>query len=108
MGIWRWIRDVIAEQGDQEEVPIHLERGEDGGYDFRTELIESSTRAGYYPGAAPIHVKIITERGSGLLLGAQIVGGPGSGPGPRWCWSVTSSTSWWPRPPPTRCSTRRC
>ena len=27
----------------------------------------------------PITVKLITERGSGLLLGAQIVGGPGSG-----------------------------
>ena len=54
-------------------------QAEEGGYDYRTELIESSTRAGYYPGAAPIHVKIITERGSGLLLGAQIVGGPGSG-----------------------------
>src|SRR5215218_7223209 len=54
-------------------------QAEDGGFDFRTEFIESSTRAGYYPGAAPIAVKIITERGSGLLLGAQIVGGPGSG-----------------------------
>jgi NADPH-dependent 2,4-dienoyl-CoA reductase/sulfur reductase-like enzyme len=54
-------------------------QAEDGGYDYRTELIESSTRAGYYPGAAPIAVKLITERGSGLLLGAQVVGGPGSG-----------------------------
>ena len=54
-------------------------QAEDGGYDFRTELIESSTRAGYYPGASPIHVKLITERGSGVLLGAQVVGGPGSG-----------------------------
>jgi len=54
-------------------------QAEDGGFDFRTEMIESSTRAGYYPGASPIHVKIITERGSGLLLGAQVVGGPGSG-----------------------------
>ena len=54
-------------------------QAEAGGYDFRTELVESSTRAGYYPGSTPIHVKIITERGSGLLLGAQIVGGPGSG-----------------------------
>jgi NADPH-dependent 2,4-dienoyl-CoA reductase/sulfur reductase-like enzyme len=54
-------------------------QAEKGGYDFRTELIESSTRAGYYPGAAPIAVKLLTERGSGLLLGAQVVGGPGSG-----------------------------
>ena len=54
-------------------------QAEDGGYDFRTELIEGTTRAGYYPGAAPIAIKLITETGSGLLLGAQIVGGPGSG-----------------------------
>jgi NADPH-dependent 2,4-dienoyl-CoA reductase/sulfur reductase-like enzyme len=54
-------------------------QAEDGGFDFRTELIEGTTRAGYYPGAAPIAIKLITERGSGLLLGAQVVGGPGSG-----------------------------
>ena len=54
-------------------------QAEDGGYDFRTELVEGTTRAGYYPGAAPIAIKLITERGSGLLLGAQVVGGPGSG-----------------------------
>ena len=54
-------------------------QAEDGGYDYRTEIIESTTRAGYYPGAAPIAVKLITERGIGLLLGAQVVGGPGSG-----------------------------
>jgi NADPH-dependent 2,4-dienoyl-CoA reductase/sulfur reductase-like enzyme len=54
-------------------------QAEDGGFDFRTEFIEGTTRAGYYPGAAPIAIKLITEGGSGLLLGAQIVGGPGSG-----------------------------
>jgi len=54
-------------------------QAEQAGFDHRTETIEATTRAGYYPGAEPIAVKIITERGSGLLLGAQIVGGPGSG-----------------------------
>jgi NADPH-dependent 2,4-dienoyl-CoA reductase/sulfur reductase-like enzyme len=54
-------------------------QAEDGGYDFRTETIEATTTAGYYPGAAPIAIKLISERGSGLLLGAQVVGGPGSG-----------------------------
>ncbi len=54
-------------------------QAEDGGFDYRTELIEATTTAGYYPGAAPIAIKLITERGSGLLLGAQVVGGPGSG-----------------------------
>ncbi len=52
---------------------------ERAGFACRAETIEATTRAGYYPGAEPIAVKIITEQGSGLLLGAQIVGGPGSG-----------------------------
>jgi NADPH-dependent 2,4-dienoyl-CoA reductase/sulfur reductase-like enzyme len=54
-------------------------QAESAGYDLRAETIDATTRAGYFPGAAPITVKVITERGSGLLLGAQIVGGPGSG-----------------------------
>ena len=52
---------------------------ERAGYDARAEVVEGTTRAGYYPGAEEITVKLITERGSGLLLGAQVVGGPGSG-----------------------------
>ncbi len=52
---------------------------ERAGYDARDEIVEGTTRAGYYPGAEDITVKLISERGSGLLLGAQIVGGPGSG-----------------------------
>ncbi|WP_138756942.1 FAD-dependent oxidoreductase [Modestobacter altitudinis] len=48
------------------------------GYDVRAETIEATTRAGYFPGAEPITVKVLTERGSGVLIGAQVVGGPGS------------------------------
>jgi NADPH-dependent 2,4-dienoyl-CoA reductase/sulfur reductase-like enzyme len=40
--------------------------------------IESLTRAGYYPDAAKITVKLLAEKGSGRLLGGQIVGGEGS------------------------------
>jgi NADPH-dependent 2,4-dienoyl-CoA reductase/sulfur reductase-like enzyme len=54
-------------------------QAERAGYDYRSETVEGTTRAGYYPGAAPIAVKLLLERGSGLLLGAQIVGGPGAG-----------------------------
>jgi NADPH-dependent 2,4-dienoyl-CoA reductase/sulfur reductase-like enzyme len=54
-------------------------QAEAAGYDFRTETIEGTTKAGYYPGAEPITVKLLSDRGSGRLLGAQIVGGPGSG-----------------------------
>jgi NADPH-dependent 2,4-dienoyl-CoA reductase/sulfur reductase-like enzyme len=51
----------------------------DAGYDCRAETIEGTTRAGYYPGTQPMTVKLISDRGSGELLGAQIVGGPGAG-----------------------------
>ena len=53
-------------------------QAEQAGFDHRSDLIEATTRAGYYPGAEPIAIKLISERGSGLLLGAQVVGGPGS------------------------------
>lgn len=49
------------------------------GFDVVSSVIESTTAAGYYPGAARLTVKLIVERGSGRLLGAQIVGGPGAG-----------------------------
>ncbi len=44
------------------------------GLDFETATIRSKTRAGYYPGAGPITVKLLAEKGSGRLLGGQIVG----------------------------------
>jgi NADPH-dependent 2,4-dienoyl-CoA reductase/sulfur reductase-like enzyme len=53
-------------------------QAEQAGFDVRAETIEGTTKAGYFPGAEQIAVKVITERGSGLLLGAQVVGGPGS------------------------------
>ena len=40
---------------------------------------EASSRAHYYPGAQPMKIKIVVERGTGRLLGAQIVGGEGAG-----------------------------
>ncbi len=40
--------------------------------------IEDRTRAGYYPGAGPIWVKLVAEPGSGRLLGGQIVGVEGA------------------------------
>jgi NADPH-dependent 2,4-dienoyl-CoA reductase/sulfur reductase-like enzyme len=43
-----------------------------------TAKIESTSRAGYYPGAAPIKVKVVAERPAGRLVGAQIVGAEGA------------------------------
>jgi NADPH-dependent 2,4-dienoyl-CoA reductase/sulfur reductase-like enzyme len=44
------------------------------GLEGVSATITSKTRAGYYPGAGPITVKLWAERGSGRLLGGQIVG----------------------------------
>nr|BFE62536.1 FAD-dependent oxidoreductase [Dactylosporangium thailandense] len=41
-------------------------------------VTESTTRAGYFPGARKIKTKIIAERTTGRLLGAQIVGEEGA------------------------------
>ncbi|WP_410811704.1 FAD-dependent oxidoreductase [Micromonospora sp. 067-2] len=44
------------------------------GFEFISVIAQSTNRAGYYPGAQPMTVKLIAERPSGRLLGAQIVG----------------------------------
>lgn len=48
------------------------------GFDFHAVTIDSTTRAGYFPGAEPIRVKVLAERASGRLLGGQIVGREGA------------------------------
>jgi NADPH-dependent 2,4-dienoyl-CoA reductase/sulfur reductase-like enzyme len=50
----------------------------DAGIDVVSATIEDRTRAGYYPGAGPIWVKLVAERGTGRLLGGQIVGVEGA------------------------------
>jgi NADPH-dependent 2,4-dienoyl-CoA reductase/sulfur reductase-like enzyme len=47
---------------------------EAAGYSFVKAAVDSTTKAGYFPGARPIRVTMIAERRSGRLLGAQIVG----------------------------------
>ncbi|MGW2289697.1 FAD-dependent oxidoreductase [Streptomyces phaeochromogenes] len=48
------------------------------GLRFETVTIESTSRAGYYPGADPMKVKMLAERRTGRLLGVQIVGQEGA------------------------------
>jgi NADPH-dependent 2,4-dienoyl-CoA reductase/sulfur reductase-like enzyme len=48
------------------------------GIDAVAARIDSTSRASYYPGATKITVKMVAERGSGRLLGAQIVGQEGA------------------------------
>lgn len=49
------------------------------GFEPVTATIEAETKAGYEPGAAPARVHLVAEKGSGRLLGGQIVGGSGAG-----------------------------
>ncbi len=62
----------VARTGLQEKELKDLE------IDYITESIKTKTRAGYYPGAGAITVKLIAESNSGRLLGAQIVGMEGA------------------------------
>jgi len=48
------------------------------GLEYMSAKIESRTRAGYYPEAGRITVKVLAEKGSGRLLGGQIVGVEGA------------------------------
>ncbi len=48
------------------------------GFVTETFTSRARTRAGYYPGAAPITTKLVVEAGTGRLLGGQIVGREGA------------------------------
>jgi NADPH-dependent 2,4-dienoyl-CoA reductase/sulfur reductase-like enzyme len=48
------------------------------GIEWVSALIKSHTKAGYFPGSGEISVKVLAEKGSGRLLGGQIVGMEGS------------------------------
>lgn len=49
------------------------------GIAYEIGKIDAKTHAGYYPGAAPITVKLLAEKETGRLIGGQIVGGKGAG-----------------------------
>jgi NADPH-dependent 2,4-dienoyl-CoA reductase/sulfur reductase-like enzyme len=48
------------------------------GLEWERASVDSTTTAGYLPGAAPIRIKVLAECRSGRLLGAQIVGREGA------------------------------
>ena len=58
---------------------LSMAEADDAGYAYVTASVDSTTRAGYFPGATTVRVKMIAERRSGRLLGAQLVGREGSG-----------------------------
>lgn len=49
------------------------------GFDAVEGTAKGTTTAGYWPAASPVTIRAVAERGTGRLLGAQIVGGPGAG-----------------------------
>jgi NADPH-dependent 2,4-dienoyl-CoA reductase/sulfur reductase-like enzyme len=48
------------------------------GLQYSIGLVEGHTLPRYYPGSSRMHVKVLAEKGSGRLLGVQIVGGRSS------------------------------
>ena len=48
------------------------------GFGYVTVTVQSTTRAGYFPGTQQMTVKMTAERLTGRLLGVQIVGNEGS------------------------------
>lgn len=47
------------------------------GYDAASVVIQAESRANYMPGHAPIHVKLVYDKSSQRVLGAQMVGADG-------------------------------
>jgi len=47
------------------------------GIDYVSNVIEHGSRAPYYPGVSPIRVKLLADKKTGRLLGAQMVGKEG-------------------------------
>jgi NADPH-dependent 2,4-dienoyl-CoA reductase/sulfur reductase-like enzyme len=74
------VRTAISKVCDLEIARTGLREADARRAGFRYEAvrIESSTRAGYFPGTEPMTVKMLAERGSGRLLGVQIVGREGA------------------------------
>src|SRR5204863_382176 len=48
------------------------------GFEFVTSAIDSTSTSRYLPEATPVQVKLLAEKGTGRVLGAQIVGGQGA------------------------------
>ena len=74
------IGTAVSKLCDTEVGRTGLNEDEAGGagFTFITATVDSTTRAGYYPESQPIKTKLLAERGSGRLLGAQIVGKEGA------------------------------
>ena len=74
------VRTAVSKVCDLEIARTGLREADtrQAGLDCEVVIIESTTRAGYFPGTTPMTVKMLAEAGSGRLLGAQIIGREGA------------------------------
>jgi NADPH-dependent 2,4-dienoyl-CoA reductase/sulfur reductase-like enzyme len=68
-GVFKVFELVVAKTGLSEE------EAADAGFEVVTSTVESKSKAGYYPGGQATLVKLIVDRATGRLLGAETVGG---------------------------------
>jgi len=57
---------------------VNEEEAARAGFRYEVVTVDSTTRAGYFPGTKPIRIKLLAEHGSRRVLGAQIVGEEGA------------------------------
>jgi len=72
---------AITRAGDAEVARTGLTSrwARDAGFDVEEVRMDSTTASGYMPESDPVTVWVLGERGTGRLLGCQIVGGRGAG-----------------------------
>ncbi len=70
--ITRLVATEIARTG------LNLAQATEAGFDPMATTIETTTRSSYFPGAEDMAIRLVHDRGTGQVLGAQIVGGAGS------------------------------
>jgi NADPH-dependent 2,4-dienoyl-CoA reductase/sulfur reductase-like enzyme len=68
-GVFKVFDLVVAKTGLSEE------EAAEAGFEVVTSTVESKSKAGYYPGGQPTFIKLIVDRATGRLLGAETVGG---------------------------------
>jgi NADPH-dependent 2,4-dienoyl-CoA reductase/sulfur reductase-like enzyme len=58
---------------------LNQEQADAAGIECLVGTVEGTTRAGYYPGAEALHARVLVEKGSGRLVGGQLVGADRAG-----------------------------
>jgi CoA-dependent NAD(P)H sulfur oxidoreductase len=67
-GVFKVFDLAVAKTGLSEE------EAHGAGFDAVSASVESGSKAGYYPGGGPVFVKLVADRETGRLLGAEIAG----------------------------------